>query len=158
MAQVLTIYNFTLTTFYKALQSTHSSVASPGGPASRRRAAGSTTHRRPDLVRGPLQPPAHTAVAPRSAPRAPARCHAAAARCRWTAIESIGSNKASDSLLPPTECSLRSGCVVDERHGTSTHTSTLRGRGRAIKHKLTWASLSVGKHSATAPAIVGART
>ena len=65
---------------------------------------------------------------------------------------------ASGSLLPPTEWSLRSGCTVDERHGSGagTHTSTLRGRGRAIK--LTWVSLSIGKHDATAPALVRART
>ena len=63
---------------------------------------------------------------------------------------------ASGSLLPPTECSLWSGCVVDELHGAGTHNSIMRGRGRAIK--LTWVSMSVGKHSAAAPAIVGART
>ena len=45
---------------------------------------------------------------------------------------------------------------MDESHGVSTQSSTLRGRGRAIK--LTWVSMSVGKHSAAAPAIVGART
>jgi hypothetical protein len=45
---------------------------------------------------------------------------------------------------------------MDERHGAGTLNSTLRGRGRAIK--LTWVSMSVGKHSAAAPAIVGART
>ena len=45
---------------------------------------------------------------------------------------------------------------MDEGYGASTHNSTLRGRGRAIK--LTWVSLSIGKRSATAPAIAGART
>ena len=45
---------------------------------------------------------------------------------------------------------------MDERHGAGTLNSTLRGQGRAIK--LTWVSMSVGKHSAAAPAIVGART
>ena len=39
---------------------------------------------------------------------------------------------------------------------SSMHISTLRGRGWAIK--LTWVSLSVGKHAATAPAIVRARS
>ena len=68
----------------------------------------------------------------------------------------VRSKAASDRLLPPTECSLRSGCTVDERHGAGTHTSTLRGRRRAIR--LTWVSLSVGKHDATAPALVRART
>ena len=68
----------------------------------------------------------------------------------------VGSKVASDSLLPPTECSLRSGCTVDERHGAGTHRSTLRERGRA--GKLTWASPSVGKHGAAAPALVRART
>ena len=68
----------------------------------------------------------------------------------------VASRVASGSLLPPTECSLRSGCTVDERHGAGTHTSTLRGRRRAIR--LTWVSLSVGKHDATAPALVRART
>ena len=62
---------------------------------------------------------------------------------------------ASGSLLPPTECSLWSGCVVDELHGAGTHNSIMRGRGRAIK--LTRVSLSVGKHDATAPALVRAR-
>ena len=76
--------------------------------------------------------------------------HAAAGQ-----LSRVGSKAASDSLLPTTECSLRSGCAVDERHGAGTHNSTLRGRGRASK--LTWASLSVGQHSATAPAIVRAR-
>ena len=68
----------------------------------------------------------------------------------------VCSQAASGRLLPPTECTLRSGCAVDERHGAGTHNNTLRGRGRAIK--LTWVSLSIGKRSATAPAIAGART
>ena len=76
--------------------------------------------------------------------------HAAAGQ-----LSRVGPKAASDSLLPPTECSLWSGCAVDERHGAGTHNSTLRGRGRA--GKLTWASLSVGKHSSGAPAMVGAR-
>ena len=44
---------------------------------------------------------------------------------------------------------------MDERHGAGMNNNTMRGRGRAIK--LTCASLSVGQHSATAPAIVRAR-
>ena len=64
----------------------------------------------------------------------------------------VGSKAASDSLLPPTECSLRSGCAVDESYGVSRHSSTVCGRVRA--GKLTWVSLSVGQHSATAPAII----
>ena len=68
----------------------------------------------------------------------------------------VRSKAASDRLLPPTECSLRSGCAVDETRGAYTHNSTLRGRGRASK--LTWVSLSVVKHAATAPAIVRARS
>ena len=67
----------------------------------------------------------------------------------------VGSKAASDSLLPPTECSLWSGCAMDKRHGAGMHNSTLRGRGRA--GKLTWASLSVGRHDATAPALVRLR-
>ena len=63
---------------------------------------------------------------------------------------------ASGSLLPPTECSLWSGCVVDELHGAGTHNSIMRGRGRAIK--LTWVSLSVGKPSTVASAIISARS
>ena len=66
----------------------------------------------------------------------------------------VGSKAASDSLLPPTECSLRSGCAVDESYGVSRHSSTVCGRVRA--GKLTWVSLSVGQHSATAPALVRA--
>ena len=61
----------------------------------------------------------------------------------------VGAQAASGRFLPPTGCSLRSGCAVDERYGASMHTSTLRGRGRASK--LTWVSLGVGKHSATVP-------
>ena len=45
---------------------------------------------------------------------------------------------------------------MDESHGVSTQSSTLCGRGRA--GKLTWASQSVGKHGAAAPALVRART
>ena len=45
---------------------------------------------------------------------------------------------------------------MDERHGAGTHSSTLRERGRA--GKLTWASQSVGKHSAAAPDLLRART
>ena len=44
---------------------------------------------------------------------------------------------------------------MDELHGAGTHNSIMRGRGRAIK--LTWVSLSIGKHDATAPALVRAR-
>ena len=66
----------------------------------------------------------------------------------------VGSKAASDSLLPPTECSLRSGCAVDESYGVSRHSSTVCGRVRA--GKLTWVSLSVGQHSATVPALVRA--
>ena len=61
---------------------------------------------------------------------------------------------ASSSFLPPTESSLWSGCTVDESYGVSTHSSRVCGRVRA--GKLTWVSLSVGQHSATAPAIVRA--
>ena len=39
---------------------------------------------------------------------------------------------ASGRLLPPTECSLRSGCAMDERHGAGTLNSTLRGRGGQV--------------------------
>ena len=70
--------------------------------------------------------------------------HAAA----WQPLK-VGSQAASGRFLPPTGCSLRSGCDVDHRHVACTHTSTLRGRGRASK--LTWVSLGVGKHSATVP-------
>ena len=45
---------------------------------------------------------------------------------------------------------------MDESHGVSTQSSTLCGRGRA--GKLTWASQSVWKHGAAAPALVRART
>ena len=44
---------------------------------------------------------------------------------------------------------------MDESHSVSTQSSTLCGRGRA--GKLTWASQSVGKHGAAAPALVRAR-
>ena len=64
------------------------------------------------------------------------------------------SKAASGSFLTPTECSLWSGCMVDESYGVSRHSSTVCGRVRA--GKLTWVSLSVGQHSATAPALVRA--
>ena len=76
--------------------------------------------------------------------------HAAA----WQACKAC-SKAASDSHLPPTECSLRSGCTVDESYSAGTHNSTLRGRGRSIKR--TWVRLSVVRHGAGAPAMVGAR-
>ena len=83
-----------------------------------------------------------------------------AARLRPSAAKwqpsKAASKAASDSLLPHTGCSLRSGCAMDESHGVSTQSSTLCGRGRA--GKLTWASQSVGKHGAAAPALVRART
>ena len=63
---------------------------------------------------------------------------------------------ASDSLLPRTGCSLRSGCAMDESHGASTHSSTMRERGRA--GKLTQVSFAVAQHGAAAPAIVRARS
>ena len=44
---------------------------------------------------------------------------------------------------------------MDESYGVSTHSSRVCGRVRA--GTLTWVSLSVGQHSATAPAIVRAR-
>ena len=63
---------------------------------------------------------------------------------------------ASDSLLPRTGCSLRSGCAMDERHSVGTQSSTLRGRGRA--GKLTQVSFAVAQHGAAAPAFVRARS
>ena len=77
-------------------------------------------------------------------------------RAAFRQLSKAASIAASDRLLPHTGCSLRSGCAMDESHGVSTHSSTLRGRGRA--GKLTWASQSVGKHGAAAPALVRART
>ena len=77
-------------------------------------------------------------------------------RAAFRQLSKAASIAASDSLLPHTGCSLRSGCAMDESHGVSTQSSTLCGRGRA--GKLTWASQSVGKHGAAAPALVRART
>ena len=45
--------------------------------------------------------------------------------------------------------------MVDESYGVSRHSSTVCGRVRA--GKLTWVSLSVGQHSAAAPALVRAQ-
>ena len=122
-------------------------------PADRGQPARRSTAR-PDLERGPLRATGHTASHHgrrrellRAAMLLP---HAAA----WQPSR-VGSKAASARLLPPTECSLRSGCTVDARHGVGMNNNTMRGRGRAIK--LTCASLSVGQHSATAPAIVRAR-
>ena len=127
-----------------------SSGVYPGGPASRRRAAGfrrstavRTSRARPSLGIGAHRPCHHGR-------RRELLCaamllpHAAA----WQPLK-VCSQAASGRFLPPTGCSLRSGCAMDERHGAGTHTSTLRGRGRASK--LTWVSLGVGKHSATVP-------
>ena len=41
--------------------------------------------------------------------------HAAAGK-----LSKAGSKAASDRLLPPIECSLSSGCTVDDRHGAGT--------------------------------------
>ena len=65
------------------------------------------------------------------------------------------SKAASHSFLPRKECSLRPFCAVDEWHGRSAHSSTLREQVRAGKR--TWVSWSVGQHSAAAPALVRAR-
>ena len=72
----------------QGLQRSPSSVVCPGGPARQPRAAGSTIHSRPDLERGPAPVQAPTTMAPRRAPRAPARRQAAAKRCQVAAIES----------------------------------------------------------------------
>ena len=69
------------------LQSPPSSVVGPCGPARRRKSAGSTTNRRPDLERGPSRASVHTEAWARRAARAPARRHAAAKRCRLAAIK-----------------------------------------------------------------------
>ena len=66
------------------------------------------------------------------------------------------SKAASDSHLPPTQCSLGSGCAVDEWHGASPHSSTLCEREGASK--LTMVSLSVDQHSTAAPTLVRARS
>ena len=63
---------------------------------------------------------------------------------------------ASDSLLPRTGCSLRSGCAMDKSHGASTHSSTLRAGGRA--GKLTQVSFAVAQHGAAVPGCVRARS
>ena len=148
-----------LHTTYRAprgLQRPLSSVLGPGGPTSKRGAAGSPTTRRPNLEQGPSHAPAQPRCSTAGGRRellcsAMLQPHAPA----WQPLK-VGSKAASDSHLPPRECSLRSGCSMDESHGVSTHSSTLRGRGRA--GKLTWVSLSVGKHAAAAPAIVRARS
>ena len=110
-----------------------------------------TSHARPDLECGPLRHTVHTAVGQESTPRAPVRRHAAAA---WQPSKAR-SKAASHSFLPRKECSLRPFCAVDEWHGRSAHSSTLREQVRAGKR--TWVSWSVGQHSAAAPALVRAR-
>ena len=128
----------------------------PGGPTSKRRAAGSPTNRRPDLESRPFTCTGVAAVLHLGGRRELLRSamlqpHAPA----WQPLK-VDSKAASDSHLPPRECSLGSGCAMDESQGVSTQSSTLRARGRA--GKLTWAGPSVGKHGAAAPAIAGART
>ena len=124
------------------------SVATNG--TRRRRPLRAGSGRRPRSTRDTAGGPAARARwHHRATARAPVRRHAAAARCCWAATESRCPGSVTGRFLPPTGCSLRLGCAVDERYGASMHTSTLRGRGRASK--LTWVSLGVGKHSATVP-------
>ena len=59
----------------------------PRGPARRLWSSGSTTHRRPDLERGPSRASVHTEAWARRTARAPARRHATAARCRLAAMK-----------------------------------------------------------------------
>ena len=59
------------------------------------------------------------------APRAASRRHAAAARAAAWQQSKACSKAASGSFLPPTECSLWSGCMVDESYGVITHSSTV---------------------------------
>ena len=42
-------------------------------------------------------------------------------RAAFRQLSKAASTAASDSLLPHTGCSLRSGCAMDERHGAGTH-------------------------------------
>ena len=98
----------------QGLQSPPSSALGPGGPVRQRWSAGSTTNRRPDLVRGPSQ---H-----RRRQRHPhgerRELLLAATLLPGTAAQDplkVGCVAAPDGRLPPTECSLMSGCAVDER-------------------------------------------
>ena len=77
-------------------------------------------------------------------------------RAAFRQLSKAASIAACDRLLPHTGCSLRSGCAMDESHGVSTQSSTLRGRGRA--GKLTQVSFAVAQHGAAAPAVVRARS
>ena len=73
----------------------------------------------------------------------------------WQPLK-VDSKAASDSHLPPRECSLGSGCAMDESQGVSTQSSTLRARGRA--GKLTQVSFAVAQHGAAVPGCVRARS
>ena len=123
-----------LHTTYRAprgLQRPLSSVLGPGGPTSKRGAAGSPTTRRPNLEQGPSHAPAQPRCSTAGGRRellcsAMLQPHAPA----WQPLK-VDSKAASDSHLPPRECSLGSGCAMDESQGVSTQSSTLRARGRA---------------------------
>ena len=122
----------------EAAQSTRLDDPRPSGPRARPSPASGGTSRWHHGRRREL--PCVATLLPRAAFRQPLKA-------AFTA--------ALDSLLPHTWCSLRSGCAVDERLGASPHSSTVCGQVRA--GKLTWASLSVVQHSATASALVRAR-
>ena len=148
-----------LHTTYRAprgLQRPLSSVLGPGGPTSKRGAAGSPTTRRPNLEQGPSHAPAQPRCSTAGGRRellcsAMLQPHAPA----WQPLK-VDSKAASDSHLPPRECSLGSGCAMDESQGVSTQSSTLRARGRA--GKLTQVSFAVAQHGAAVPGCVRARS
>ena len=140
----------------KGLQRPLSSVLGPGGPTSKRGAAGSPTTRRPNLEQGPSHAPAQPRCSTAGGRRellcsAMLQPHAPA----WQPLK-VDSKAASDSHLPPRECSLGSGCAMDESQGVSTQSSTLRARGRA--GKLTQVSFAVAQHGAAVPGCVRARS
>ena len=109
----LTHYTRTLA-HIQGLHSPPSSAVGPGGPLGQRWSAGSTTNRRPDLVRGPSQH-RRTQRHPHGERR---ELLLAATLLPGTAAQDplkVGCVAAPDGRLPPTECSLMSGCAVDER-------------------------------------------
>ena len=86
----------------------------PGGPARRLWSSGSTTHRRPDLVRGPSRASAHTEAWAWRAARASPRHHAAAACCRLAATKNSFQRSARWSPAMHTQQpvgGLRGGCA-----------------------------------------------
>ena len=152
-------YSHTRHTSYSAIQPPSASCARHLGLEQAFSANATTVvdlTRRPNLEQGPSHAPAQPRCSTAGGRRellcsAMLQPHAPA----WQPLK-VDSKAASDSHLPPRECSLGSGCAMDESQGVSTQSSTLRARGRA--GKLTQVSFAVAQHGAAVPGCVRARS